>query len=139
MAGKNVLTALNLHRKGFNCAQSVALPFCDELGVDKETVLKGLEGFGAGMGDMNHTCGALSGAVFVAGLCSSCSSCKDGAVGKKDTYALCREITAAFVKECGSDNCRILKGLDTSCPLKSCDECVAAAAKIAERVVANKK
>jgi C_GCAxxG_C_C family probable redox protein len=139
MAGKNVLTALSLHRKGFNCAQSVALPFCDGLGVDKETVLKGLEGFGAGMGDMNHTCGALSGAVFVAGLAQSGSSCEKGAVGKKDTYALCREITDSFVKECGSDNCRVLKGVDTGKPLKSCDECVAAAAKITEKIVASKK
>lgn len=139
MAGKNVLNALNFYRKGFNCAQAVALPFCDELGVDKEMVLKGLEGFGAGMGDTNHTCGALSGAVFVAGLCSSCSSLKEGAISKKDTYALCCEMTAAFTKECGSDNCRALKGLDSGTPLKSCDECVAAAAKIAEKVVASKK
>ena len=138
MAGKSVLTALNLHRKGFNWAQSVALPFCDELGVDKEIVLKGLEGFGAGMGDMNHTCGALSGAIFIAGLCQSHSSCDKGAISKKDTYALCRDVTSAFIKECGSDNCRILKGLDTGKPLKTCDECVAAAAKITEQVIAKK-
>lgn len=139
MAGKNVLQALNYHRKGFNCAQSVVLPFCDELGIDKDTALKALEGFGSGMGSTNYVCGALSGAVFITGLCHSNSSYKEGAVSKHDTYALCSDVTAAFVKECGSECCRTLKGLDTGKPLKPCDECVAVAAKIAERVLASKK
>ena len=49
--------ALELHDKGYNCAQAVACSFCEEFGVDQETMFKISEGFGFGMGMMD-TCGA---------------------------------------------------------------------------------
>ena len=42
--------ALELHDKGYNCAQAVACSFCEEFGVDQETMFKISEGFGFGMG-----------------------------------------------------------------------------------------
>ena len=60
--------ALELHSKGFNCAQAVSIPFCEELGVDPSVISRAAEGFGGGMGGFSLTCGALSGAVMVAGL-----------------------------------------------------------------------
>ena len=56
------------HDKGFNCAQAVACTYCDLLGYKEEDVFRMTEGFGAGMGGMQATCGALSGAVLLAGL-----------------------------------------------------------------------
>ena len=43
-------SAKALHDKGFNCAQAVALPFCEELGMPQQLAMKAMEGFGAGMG-----------------------------------------------------------------------------------------
>ncbi|MFR7990889.1 MAG: C-GCAxxG-C-C family (seleno)protein, partial [Anaerovoracaceae bacterium] len=45
--------AVNLHKSGFNCAQSVACSFCHVMGYEPETVFKLSEGFGAGMGTFN--------------------------------------------------------------------------------------
>ena len=42
--------ALELHGKGYNCAQAVACSFCEKFGVDQETMFKISEGFGFGMG-----------------------------------------------------------------------------------------
>ncbi len=140
MAGKKVLEALQNHRKyHFNCAQSVALPFCDELGIDKETVAKAMEGFGGGMGGYNLTCGALSAAVFVTSLHHSNADLLKGPLTKQNTYKICSDVTAAFIKECGSSECPIIKGINTGKPLKSCDECIAIAATLAEKAVAMKK
>ena len=35
---------------GYNCAQAVALAFCDELALPPETALRLVSGFGGGMG-----------------------------------------------------------------------------------------
>ena len=42
--------AVEYHNQGYNCAQAVALPFCDEMGLDPAVVKRATEGFGAGMG-----------------------------------------------------------------------------------------
>ena len=132
MAGKRTMEALMLHRKGFNCAQSVVLPFCEDFGIDRVTAMKMSEGFGAGMGACQHVCGALSGAVMVAGL-KNCNGNLNDHTSKKDTYAVCRDLTAAFEKECGSCNCSVIRGLETKQPLKTCDECVFIAANLLEK------
>ena len=78
--------AARLHGNGYNCCQAVLLTFCDELGVDPVTAFKIGEGFGLGMGGMENTCGALSGAIMLAGLKNSdgdlcsCPKCIDSAV-----------------------------------------------------------
>jgi C_GCAxxG_C_C family probable redox protein len=54
--------------EGFNCAQSVFSPFCEDLGLDKKTALKISSGFGGGMAHMNETCGAVTGAFMALGL-----------------------------------------------------------------------
>ncbi len=59
--------AIELHDKGFNCAQAVACAFAEETGIPEETLFAACEGFGLGMG-MAATCGAVSGAVMLAGL-----------------------------------------------------------------------
>lgn len=138
MAGKKAMEALKLRKMGFNCAQAVALPFCEELGMPSSAAAKALEGFGGGMGGYELVCGALSGAIFVAGLVLS-----DGNLehpnSKRQTYAICTQINDAFKKECGSHFCPQIKGRDTGVPLKTCEQCVLAAVSIAERVLADAK
>ena len=63
--------AIELHDKGFNCAQAVACAFAEEIGVPEEVLFSACEGFGLGMGGMEATCGAVSGAIMLAGLKNS--------------------------------------------------------------------
>ena len=51
-----------------NCAQAVLKAFEDRLPVDTDTLMKLGAGYAAGMGCMESTCGALIGAVMVAGV-----------------------------------------------------------------------
>ena len=36
--------ALEYHKKGYNCSQAVACSFCEEFGVDEETMFRIAEG-----------------------------------------------------------------------------------------------
>ena len=51
-----------------NCSQSVVKVFQDKLPVGEDTLMKLTAGYAAGMGCMESTCGALVGAVMVAGI-----------------------------------------------------------------------
>ena len=82
--------AAEYHARGFNCAQAVACTLAPAVGLDPQTAFTLTEGFGAGMGGMTETCGAISGAVAIMGFVMS-----DGMVNPKtkgQTYKLSREI-----------------------------------------------
>ena len=117
------------HEKGFNCAQSVALPFCEELGMPRQAAMKALEGFGAGMGDREQTCGALSGAIFVAGLKHSDGNLEAPA-SKAATYAICGKTCQTFKEKCGSTICREIKEKAHL----TCGECIALGVELAEEI-----
>ena len=104
--------AIELHDKGFNCAQAVACAFAEETGIPEEILFAACEGFGLGMGGMAATCGAVSGAVMLAGLKNSCKNLEQPA-SKADTYKLTREITKTFLEKNGSLTCGELKGTET--------------------------
>ena len=53
---------------GYNCAQAVACTFCEEAGLDDETMRNLMQGFGAGLATMEGNCGAIAGAVAAAGM-----------------------------------------------------------------------
>ena len=63
--------AISLHDQKYNCAQSVACAFAEDLNIDPQILFKICEGFGLGMGCMNGTCGAISGAVALLGMKNS--------------------------------------------------------------------
>ena len=137
MAGKKTIEALALHKKKFNCAQAVLLPFAEELGIDRKTAMMISEGFGAGMGGYKMKtgpCGALSAAIMVVGLKNS-SGNLEAPDSKLSTYQLCNEITEAFKKEIGAGSSYEIKGSGTGKPLKSCDECIMAGAMLAEKIM----
>ena len=131
----NKLTlAMQYHDQGYNCAQAVALPFCEETGLDAALVKRATEGFGAGMGGRTQTCGALSGAVFVAGmLCAS----PDDPTSKMDTYTVCGAMSEQFVAHCGSGVCAEIKGLSSGKMLCSCNDCIACGVRLVEEYIQN--
>ena len=61
------------HARGFNCAQAIACTYADLVGADEKTMFAATEGLGLGMGGMQGTCGALSGACVICGLANSCA------------------------------------------------------------------
>ena len=122
------------HDRGFNCCQAVACTYCDLFGMDEETAFKACEAFGAGMGGMEGTCGAVSGAVFLAGLKNSCGDLEKP-VSKRKTDQFSRAITAKFREKNGSLVCRDLKGIETGTPLRSCEGCILDAAALVEKLL----
>ena len=126
--------AIAFHDKGYNCAQAVACSFCKEFGVDEEEMFRIAEGFGLGMGGMEATCGAVSGAVMLAGFKNSCADPKNPKT-KAATYQLTREITRQFAEKNHALVCKELKGVETGVVLRSCPDCIRDAVAIAEKVL----
>ena len=126
--------AIELHDKRFNCCQAVACAFAEEIGVDEQILFKMGEGFGLGMGCMDGTCGALSGAIMLAGLKNSDGN-TDTPATKASTYQLSKELFQKFKEKTGSTVCRELKGVDTGKILCSCPDCICAGVEIVEDVL----
>lgn len=122
------------HDIGYNCAQAVACTYCDLVGVDEEMMFRIIEAFGAGMGGLEGTCGALSGACALAGMKASTGNLEKPN-SKAASYKLSKEILKQFKEQNGSVICKELKGIATGTPLRSCQDCIKDAAAIAERVL----
>lgn len=121
------------HQKGYNCAQAVACTYCDLVGVSEDMMFRMTEGYGSGMGCMDGTCGAVSGAIALAGMKNSLGC--ENPTSKKETYQLAGEILKQFEKKNGSVICRNLKGIDTNQALRSCGDCIKDAAELAEKIL----
>ena len=63
-----------------NCTQSVLCAWEDKIPVDHDTLMKLGAGYGAGMGCMQATCGALIGAVMAGKVLCPCAQCVRNAV-----------------------------------------------------------
>ena len=101
--------AAELFLKGYNCAQAVAVAFCDVTGLDEELSARLASSFGGGMGRLREVCGAVSGMLLVAGHLYGYSSTDDDGV-KMAHYALVQELAGKFREQAGSIICReILK------------------------------
>lgn len=121
--------ALDYHKKGYNCAQSVACSFCDMVNTPEETVFAAAEGFGLGMGCMEGTCGAISAAALLSGLKNSTVRLEkpdSKAVSYKDAKAC----LSTFLQMHGTVVCKDLKGIETGKVIRSCDGCIEDAAGI---------
>ena len=106
--------ALEYKHKGYNCCQAVTAALAELTDLDRERLTEISAGFGAGMGNMEGNCGALVGAVLMAGAVSKGNG----------SMRLARQISELFAKQCGSTICKTIKGVETGRPLCSCDECV---------------
>ena len=106
--------AVSLKRSGYNCCQAVAVAIAEMEGVPSEDFLKLASGFGMGMGNMQATCGALVGAVIMAGKKAEGSG----------TVRFARQISESFKSKCGAVTCSELKGYPNGKVLCPCDQCV---------------
>lgn len=126
--------AIANHDKGYNCCQAVACTFANAIGVDEEMLFKAGEGFGLGMGCTECTCGAVSGAIMVAGFQNSTANL-EGEKSKGATYQLSREIVRKFQDKNGALLCKDLKGIETGKVLRSCAGCIEDATALVEEVL----
>jgi len=127
--------ALQNHKKGYNCAQSVACAYCDLFGTDEKTTFRMAEGFGLGMGSMG-TCGAVTAMAMVVGMKKSDGNLSAPAT-KKDCYRTMKELTERFTEKVGSVNCAEIKGVNTGKVLRSCDGCIEDACDILDEYLLN--
>ena len=101
--------AESLFKEGYNCSQSVAMAFADELNIPSDVVAMSVSGFGGGMGRMREVCGTVTGMFMVIGLAMGNDNSKDNTT-KKNVYKSVQELAAKFKEDNGSIICRELLG-----------------------------
>jgi len=107
--------AISSFRGNFNCAQSILSSYASKYGFDRDLALKIATGFGGGMGRLQNTCGAVSGAFMVIGLRYG-RGINDNTEARDKTYQVVREFTNQFQEMHGSIICRELLGCDINTP-----------------------
>lgn len=127
--------AIKRHDKGYNCSQAVACVFAEELGLDEALLFKLNEGFGAGMGSGRGVCGALSGAVMLAGLVNSDGSIDSAGSTKGSTYKIAAAMQKEFVIRAERLICRDIKTGNDGKAFTSCADCIRIATEIAEETL----
>ena len=101
------MKAMELFVEGYNCAQAVAVAFCDITGLDEKTTARMVSPYGGGMGRLREVCGAVSGMFFVLGYLYSYDNA-DADETKKELYGRVQDLAGQFREKCGSIICREL-------------------------------
>ena len=109
--------AIAYFKEGYNCAQSVALTFCDLAGLTPKTALRLSAPFGGGLGRQREICGAVSGMCMMAGALYGYADASDNAA-KAAHYRMIQTLCDEFrARAGGSILCRDLlieEGRDTT-------------------------
>jgi len=105
--------AVSCFNNGFNCSQAVFSAFSPELGIPENVAYKIACPFGAGMGRMQETCGAVTGAFMVIGLKHGKSNSEEEYL-KQLSYDLVNKFTEMFRTRNKTIKCRDLIGIDIS-------------------------
>ena len=101
------IKAAELFLGGYNCAQAVAVAFCDLTGLEEKQAAKMASAFGGGMGRLREVCGAVSGMLLVLGILDGYDDPTNDAA-KKALYSRVQALAREFREENGSIICREL-------------------------------
>ena len=96
-----------LFLRGYNCAQATAAAFADDFGLEPSWVLRSMAGFGAGLGGLRETCGAVSAMAYLAGLQAGTYAPEDIAA-KTALYDRVQQMVREFIELHGTTCCREL-------------------------------
>ena len=100
--------AAELFLEGYNCAQAVAIAFCDVTGLEPAQAAKMASPFGGGFGRQREVCGAVSGMCMVLGQLYGYDT--PNPERQLQVYADTQALCAQFREQVGSIICReILK------------------------------
>lgn len=139
--------AIENFRNQLNCAQAVLGAFSDQYHIDRNTALSISCGFGAGMGRLQETCGAVTGSFMVLGL-HNCKKLTDNKQRKDGTYGMIQEFEKRFKKIHGTLKCADLLNIDLRTEegqhlfhdqqmnVHICEKCIADAVTIVENLTA---
>ncbi len=142
--------AIERFNNGFNCAQSVISSFSDVIDIHEKELLRLSHGFGGGIGKLQETCGAVTGAVMVIGALKKFSN-EDDLKKHPDVYKLTQEFVNEFQKQNGSYKCLELLNCNLNTPegikvytdgnykVTKCSEYIKSAVKILEDFIKNNK
>ena len=95
--------AVDYHKKGFNCCQSVLAAFQDVIGLTETQCLTLGGGFGAGAGT-GELCGAVTGAVMVLDLLTPADP-GDVMGSKKRSVGQAKELQKRFAERFDALRC----------------------------------
>lgn len=110
--------ATDLRKRGYNCAQTVALCFSDVCGLDADALSAATMGLGGGVGGTGEICGVVSAMSVVEGCAAGPDPSRKAAV-----YKNVKEDAAAFAaRNGGCVRCRDLKRPGAARP---CDALIA--------------
>jgi C_GCAxxG_C_C family probable redox protein len=109
MASKVDLAVSRLNA-GLSCSQAILATYAVQDGLDMDMALRLACGFGAGMGRLAQTCGAVTGAFMVLGLLYDTND----RTSKEIVYSAVQEFNDEFMKRNGSTVCKDLLGYDMS-------------------------
>jgi C_GCAxxG_C_C family probable redox protein len=138
--------AISSFRSGLNCAQSVLTAYTDELNVDNSLAMSISCGFGAGMGRLQQTCGAVTGAFMAIGI-YNCKKFTDNKDRKENTYAMIQRFNDNFKSIHGVTDCKSLINCDlrteegrrylaeNNLHEKVCEKCISDAVGIVDELI----
>jgi len=99
--------AVSFFRAGYSCSQSVLMACAGE----SESASRTAAAFGGGMGRLQKTCGAVTGAYIWLGMKYGAAVLPDE-IDKNRVYERVREFNRIFTERNGTDQCSALLGED---------------------------
>lgn len=125
--------AMELFNSGYNCCQSVLIPFCKELKIDEDTAVKLSSSFGGGIGGLGEACGALCGMFMVMGLKYSDFDPTNKAA-KDEHKKFLQSLSDKFKQDNGSIICReLVKDIPEANKHQHCGRYVSYAVKLIDK------
>ena len=97
--------AAELFCSGYNCAQAVAVAFCDVTGMDADQAARLSCAFGGGIGRLREVCGAVSGMMLVLDSLYGYAEPGNDAL-KMAHYKIVQSLANSFREQAGSIVCR---------------------------------
>jgi C_GCAxxG_C_C family probable redox protein len=133
--------AVSLFRKGYSCSQAVLMACAGQ----SESAARAAAAFGGGMGRLQKTCGAVTGAYLWFGMAYGAPDVPVEA-DKDRVYGKVREFNKIFTERNGTDQCSELLGADLNTregkeqisrrglSEKVCEKCITDAIEIIEMI-----
>ncbi len=108
---QNEKSALESFRSGLNCSQAVLKAYCDRLNIDIDLAMNISCGFGGGMGRLQETCGAVTGAYMVLSVFNG-KKFSDNKDKKEGAYSSIQMFSKRFKSIHGTTDCKSLLNCD---------------------------
>lgn len=142
--------AIQSFKSGNNCAQSVLSTYADLFPFDQNYVVSLASGFGAGMGRLQETCGAVTGSFMVLGLYNG-TKYSNNEKRKEATNQLIQAFSKDFTAEFGTLRCKTLINCDLNTAQGQkefkerklnenvCQKCISSAVKLTNQLITSTK